>query len=148
MRAIRFVILLTATTAGVILVPGGAGAHDMNATVQVGAGSVRVEVFFEEDLPAERAAVRVTDAAGAEVAAGTTDERGVWTFPAPPPGEYQLRATCIGHAAAVGFMVAAAPAAEPVAYTGWRLNKAVGLGAGAGGLLGVSALVWRRRRRT
>ena len=147
MRATRFLVLATAATAGVLLAPGPATAHDMNATVQVGADSVRVIVFFEDDLPAELAAASVTDAAGIEVAAGTTDDRGVWAFPALPPGEYRLTARCIGHTATVSFTVAAAPPAEPVAYTGARLNKAVGLGAGAGGLLAASAVFWLVRRR-
>lgn len=80
----------------------------MNATVKVSADSVRVEVFFGDDLPAELAAVSVTDAAGVEVAAGTTDDRGVWAFPLPP-GEYRLTAKCIGHTATVPFTVAGTP---------------------------------------
>ena len=146
MRATRLIVLVISVAAGLLLAPSIAGAHDMNATVKVGADSVRVEVFFEEDIPAEFAKVSVTDATGTEVAAGTADERGVWTFPTPIPGQYTLSATCIGHAAPVSFTVAAAEA-PPVVYTGDRLNKTVGLTAGAGGLLGVSALVWLLRRR-
>ena len=148
MRAVRFIVLAIAATGGGLLMPAAARAHDMNATVRVNPDAVRVEVFFEEDLPAEFAKVSVTDAAGAEVAAGTTDERGVWTFPVPPPGEYLLTAKCLGHVATVRFAVVVPVAdAAPVSYTGDRLNKAVGLSAGAGGLLGVSALFWLLRRR-
>lgn len=146
-RAARSFVLATAAVAGVLLATGGAGAHDMNATVTVRADAVRVEVFFEEDVPAERAKMSVCDAAGVEVIAGTTDERGVWAFPVPPAGTYRLTATCIGHTATVSFTVAGAPEAEPVSHTGARLNKAVGLGVGAGGLLGASALYWRLRRK-
>ncbi len=147
MHAVRFIVL--AITAGAVLAPGTVGAHDMNATVQVGADGVRAEVFFEEGLPAEFAKVSVTDATGAEVVAGTTDENGGWTFPAPGPGEYLLTAKCIGHVATVRFSVAGPSEQDspPVSYTGYRLNKAVGLTVGVGGLLGASALFWLLRRR-
>jgi hypothetical protein len=147
MRANRLVVLAIAATACVLLAPAVVGAHDMNATVTVGAHGIRAEVFFEEDLPAESAVVSVTDGAGAEAAAGTTDERGVWACPALPPGEYLLIAKSAGHVAKVRFAVSGEPEAPPVSHTGARLNKTVGLTAGAGGLLGASALVWFRRRR-
>ncbi|MFM8273077.1 MAG: carboxypeptidase-like regulatory domain-containing protein [Gemmata sp.] len=147
MRAGRFLVLAIAAAWGALLAPARAGAHDMNATVTVGASGIRAEVFFEEDLPAGCAAVSVTDAAGAEAAAGTTDERGVWAGPALPPGEYLLTAKSAGHVAKVRFAVSGAPDAPPVSHTGARLDKTVGLTADAGGLLGASAAVWFRRRR-
>ena len=147
MRVLRSTVLAISVTAGALFAPGAARAHDMNATVKVGPESVRVEVYFEDDLPAEFAKVSVTNSAGAEVATGTTDDRGVWTFPALAPGEYVLAAKCIGHTATVPFSVAGEPEAAPVSYTGARLNKTVGLTVGAGGLLGVSAVFWLLRRR-
>ncbi len=150
MRAARLIVLATAATAGTLLASGSARAHDLNATVKVGADGIRVEVFFEEVVPAEFATVSVSDANGSEVVAGTTDANGVWTFPAPAPGEYLLTAKCIGHVAKVKFSIAGTPPvpeAPPVSYTGYRLNKAVGLTVGVGGLLGASALLWLFRRR-
>ena len=49
-----------------------------------------------------------------QVLKGTTDAKGVWTFPAPPPGVYTVRATADGHAAKTTFTIVApdAPAAE------------------------------------
>lgn len=151
MTTYRSIVLTVTATAGALLAAGPALAHSMSADVEVRAGTVRVLVYFEDDLPAELATVSVTDAAGAEVAAGTTDERGVWAFAAPAAGEYRLTARCAGHVATQTFSVAApaAPAAdaEPIGYTAPRVNRARGLAIGAGGLLGLSALFWVFRRR-
>ncbi|VTR90773.1 Uncharacterized protein OS=Thermovibrio ammonificans (strain DSM 15698 / JCM 12110 / HB-1) GN=Theam_1524 PE=4 SV=1: CarboxypepD_reg [Gemmata massiliana] len=147
MHVLRSTVLAISVTAGALFASSSARAHDMNATVKVEPTSVRVEVFFEDDLPAELAKVIVTSSAGAEVVTGTTDDRGVWTFPTPVPGEYTLTAKCIGHTTTVQFSVAGSPEAPPVSYTGERLNKTVGLTIGVGGLLGVSAVFWLLRRR-
>lgn len=133
----------------VALSPQTARAHSMSATVEVRPEAVRVVVYFEDDLPAELATVTVTNAAGAEVASGTTDDRGVCSFPPLPPGEYKLGAKCTGHTATVAFVVAGptAPPA-PTEFEGPRANKAFGLVLGTGGLLGASALFWFFRRRS
>ncbi|MBY0456565.1 MAG: carboxypeptidase-like regulatory domain-containing protein [Gemmataceae bacterium] len=123
----------------------------MQATAEVRPDLVRVDVYFDGDLPAERATARVTDAGGAEVAAGVTDDRGVWTFPTPAPGKYTLTAELAGHKTTVRFEVAApAPAGagdEGPAVFGGRRDKTLGLVTGVAGLLGVSAVFWARRRR-
>ena len=52
----------------------------------------------------------MTNAAKEVIAEGTTDERGEWAFPAPPPGEYAVRAkTDDGHAAKGTFSVPDVP---------------------------------------
>lgn len=148
MRPYRSSVLAIAVAAGSLLAPGVARAHAMSATVEVRPEAVRVVVYFEDDLPAELAAVRVTDAAGAEVASGTADDRGVWSCPPLPPGEYRLTANSTGHVATVSFTVAArAAGAPPAEFSTTRANRAVGLAVGAGGLLMLSALYWLFRRR-
>ena len=145
MRGFRFLVLVTLATAGVPLIPTAARAHDLRAVVTV-AEAVRVEAFFDDETPAESAEVQVTDAAGAVVATGKTDERGVWTFPCPVPGQYTLAVKSIGHGTTVAFTVAGTQEA-PVAFTGQRLNKTVALTLGVGLLLGISAVSWLRLRR-
>lgn len=149
MRPSRSSVLAIAVAAGALLAPGVARGHAMSATVEVRPEAVRVVVYFEDDLPAELAAVRVSDAAGAEVASGTADERGVWSCPPLPPGQYRLTAKSAGHVAAVAFTVAApeAAGAAPAEFAAPRTDRAVGLAVGAGGLLTLSALYWFFRRR-
>ncbi len=71
---------------------------------------MKVLVYFDDDTPAEFATVSVVDTDGTEVISGKTDERGVWAFAKPAPGEYTLRAKCTGHVAKVSFRVEAEPA--------------------------------------
>ena len=144
----RFRLLVLATVAAVGGLPASADAHAMFAKVTV-ADAVTLLAYFEEDVPAEFAEVQVTDADGAVIASGKTDDRGLWTFPKPKPGTYLLTVRSIGHVAKREFRVDGEPDAPPVVYTGWRPNKAVALTAGVGLLLGMSAVSWflRRRRR-
>ncbi|MDY3553621.1 carboxypeptidase-like regulatory domain-containing protein [Gemmata sp. JC717] len=134
---------------GALLCPGTAHAHAMSASVEVRPEVVRVIVYFEDDLPAERATVTVTNAAGAEIASGTADEHGVCSFSPPPPGEYKLVANSAGHTARVTFVVAqTAEAGAPAEFATPSVNRPLGLALGIGGLLGASALFWLFRRRS
>ena len=142
----RFRLLVLATVAAVGGLPASADAHAMFAKVTV-ADAVTLLAYFEEDVPAEFAEVQVTDADGTVVASGKTDERGVWTFPKPKPGNYFVTVKSIGHVAKCEFPVAGEPDAPPAVYTGWQPNTAVALTLGAGGLLGISAVSWFLRRR-
>lgn len=165
MRCFRLLVLATAAVGGVLLAPAVARAHAMHADVTVGK-EVKVLAYYDEDVPAEFAEVTVTDATGAVVLKGKTDERGLWTFPRPEPGTYTLLAKSVGHTAKVKFVIpggggpapaprapgAGAVAPEPpeeeaVTYTEWRPSKAQGLAIGGGGLVGFSALYWLARRR-
>src|SRR5205823_875089 len=51
---------------------------------------VIVEAFFSDNTPARDAAVTVRDPAGAEIAAGRTDDTGEWSFPRPPAGKFTV----------------------------------------------------------
>src|SRR6478672_8663614 len=105
MRCPRFLVLATAAAVGVPLAAGPASAHDLRANVTV-AGEVKVLAYFEgEDSPAGLAEVIVTDAEGATVLTGKTDDRGVWAFPPPKPGTYRLKVESAGHVAKVQFRV-------------------------------------------
>ncbi len=143
---LRYLVLGTATVAGVLFAPGRAGAHAMHADVKFVNDTVQLLAYFEEDVPAEFADVTVTDADGNIVLTGKTDERGVWTFPRPKPGRYTITAKLVGHVVKAPLPIDGA-AEEAVTPTD-RRNKWVGLALGVAGLLGVSGASWLLRRRT
>jgi hypothetical protein len=141
----RNFLVLVAAAVVVAAAPGRASAHDLIAVVKILPGAVVVEAGFDDDTPAEGARVVVTDAAGAEVASGKTDEKGVCRFPRFAPGKYKAVAESAGHRDAVEFEVA--EAAGEFAFSNWRLDKRLGLAIGLGGLLLLSAAFWRFRLR-
>jgi hypothetical protein len=114
-----------------------ARAHDLRTVLHIGHDTVKVEAGYDDDTPAEKARVLVTDGAGETVAAGVLDERGLWVFPRPQPGEYVVVVESAGHRDRLGFTITA-PVAEagPIAYTSWRLDKRLGLAIGLVLLLG------------
>lgn len=87
--------------AAALLAPLVASAHGlMMSDPKVKDGTVTVEVFYDDDTPAADAKMRVLTLAKEVIVEGTADAKGVWTFPAPPPGDFVIRAkTTDGHAA-------------------------------------------------
>lgn len=140
--AVRFALVALAALA----LPHAARAHDLQATVTVGE---RVKVLaFYDDEPAQRADVTVSDAKGAVVALGKTDDRGLWEFDRPAPGEYAVKVKEGGHIGRTSFRVEGAARADapPTEFTDPRPNKALGLAIGTTALLGLSAGYWFLRR--
>lgn len=137
-------LVLGAAVAVALLSPGPASAHDLQARVNADADPVRVEAGFD-DIPADGAAVTVTDATGTVVASGTTDDRGVWTFPRPEPGDYTIVVEGVGHRDQVRLILPATGGPSEV-LSRFRFDKRVGLAAGLAGLLGLTALFARLRR--
>ena len=111
--------------------------------------AVVVEAGFDDDTPAQGAKVVITDAAGQEVAAGKTDDRGVCQLPKLAPGEYlAVVVEPTGHRDEVKFAVRSAELLDaPVEFARERPNQTVGLIAGVGGLLAASGGYWWFRRR-
>jgi nickel transport protein len=73
-------------------------AHRLHVDPDIEGNQLRVEVYYDDDTPAQDA--KVTVRAGDEVVAeGRTDEKGVWTCPKPGPGTYEVRAESVGHVA-------------------------------------------------
>src|SRR5207237_711681 len=84
---------LVRAAVALVLVAGFAGpaaAHAIDAEAKLKDGTVTVEAFYDDNTPAENATVTITDPGGKVVAEGKTDARGVWAFPAPPPGKYNM----------------------------------------------------------
>jgi hypothetical protein len=74
----------------VLGVPATVEAHALGAEAKLKNGKVTVEAFYDDDTPAGGATIVVTGADGQSVAEGKTDERGRWTFDAPPAGRYKV----------------------------------------------------------
>src|SRR5947208_3485638 len=72
------------------LASAGVLAHNLAAECQVRGKQVVLEAFFSDDTPAPNAKVTVRDDHKAVVAEGKTDAGGVWTFPTPPDGRYEI----------------------------------------------------------
>ena len=74
----------------VLLAPAVAAAHGLSVEATLAAGRVTVVAAYDTGEPA--AAARVTVARdGVEVATGVTDDRGEYSFDAPPAGAYGIR---------------------------------------------------------
>ncbi len=134
-----------------LLFPLVASAHGMSMDVKVSGQSVSIAVFYDDDSPGANAAVKVMNAAKEVVLQGTTDSKGEWTFPAPPPGDYTVRAVVDGHAAKEPFTIPQVPPpadAPPVETTAARPPRLLYVGAGVVGISVVFGLMyWVSRRK-
>jgi hypothetical protein len=87
--SLPLLVLLLATPAAL--------AHNLMTDSRLVGGRLRVEVFYDDDTPAQDA--QVTVLSGEEkVAEGRTDEKGVWVWDNPVAGKYTVRAHGLGHA--------------------------------------------------
>lgn len=134
-------------------------AHNLMTDSRMVDGRLRVEVFYDDDTPAQDAKVTIKNG-DATVAEGRTDERGVWVWEKPVPGTYTVHAQSVGHASRPetvqikksdieppDAVADAAPPPESVTRaaktrTPWR-NLALGLGLIAGAIL--LSQIFRRR---
>jgi hypothetical protein len=143
----RFLVLVIAVLV-VAFAPGRAAAHDLRAKVKTVVDPIVVEVGFDDDTPAEGAKVVIYDSSGKEIAAGKTDEKGVWTFKKPAPGKYKAVVESAGHRDEVEFPIEAAELLDsPVEYARERPNQTAGLIGGVAVLLAASGGYWWFRRR-
>jgi nickel transport protein len=121
---------------GALLFAGPVFAHNMGMICKPDGDRVRVEVFFDDETPAQEATVSVMDTNQKSIAQGKTDERGIWMFPNPAPGTYTITATSAGHRAAFVLMITdspleleatSTPSREEMTGTPW-VNLGIGLG--------------------
>ncbi len=71
----------------ILLFPGGAQAHGLHAKVETRGQQLRLEAWYDDDTPAEKAKVRVVQH-GKMIREGLTDERGLWHTELLPAGKY------------------------------------------------------------
>jgi hypothetical protein len=125
--------------------PKQAHAHDLRGIVKLPGDAVIVQASFSDETPAQDANVRITDASGAEVAAGKTDETGVCRFGKLAPGKYTAVIESIGHRDAIDFEVSGS--SDLLEFSNWRLDQKLGVSLGLVGVLGATALFWVVRRK-
>ena len=87
-------------------------AHAVGADWKIRGDRVDVEVFFDDDTPGRQARIKVRDDANKVVVDGQADDKGMWSFPRPNPGRYQIRVDAgAGHLAVVTLIVPPHPSA-------------------------------------
>jgi hypothetical protein len=97
-----------------LLTAAPAFAHKLLLDCRVKDDRVRVEAFYDDDTPAQKAKVSLENEANQVVAEGRTDERGLWSCPLPKPGKYTVRAESVGHAARETLVISAPARKEKV----------------------------------
>lgn len=108
----RYSIVLFALLAALCW-PGRAQAHGLGATCRLKGPSVEIEAYYSDDTPAGGANVRVRDAAFATITEGQTDANGLWSFPRPAPGRYQVKIDAGGGHRMTRYVTIADPSAPP-----------------------------------
>ena len=88
MRPIQSCLLLTFLT--ITFAPSAARAHALGVEAKLKDGKVAIEAYYDDDSPAIKAKVQVLQGKDNVVATGITDDKGRWTFDAPPAGKYQV----------------------------------------------------------
>src|SRR5262249_9986424 len=104
--------------------PLAADAHNIGLECKLKGSRVHVEAFYDDDTPGAHAKMVVVDGEEKIVARGKTDANGEWSFPAPQPGQYEVRVDAgAGHRASKKITVpaenfVAEPAEEPTISEG------------------------------
>ena len=146
----RFPVLAVAVG---LLAAGPAFAHKLIVDAGPRGDRLRVEAYYEDETSADDAKVTVFQGETV-VAEGKTDDRGVWTCPLPPPGNYRVKVLSVGHAA-----TKLVPIGDPVSTDPDQPldpdNRATAtrtpwgrLGLGVGLILGVGLGWWLLRRQS
>jgi hypothetical protein len=129
-------------------------AHRLHVDPKIVEDQVRVEVYYDDATPAQKAKVKIMHG-DVVMAEGLTDDKGVWICAKPIAGTYIVRAESVGHIAKNAFVVrdANSPAIESASSppdmedresntrTPWRrLGMGIGLIVG----IGIAGLLIRR----
>ena len=122
-------------------------AHGLAVKASQTSDTVRVVAFFDTEDPAEETEITMIAADGRVIAKGMTDSKGVFTFPTPEAGEYQIVADAgLGHRAKTMLSIATTVVGEPKPellnshYLKW-FGIAIGFAAIAAG-----TMAWKRMR--
>src|SRR4029079_5157648 len=102
----RLRFLMLPAVAWFLLLAPAVSAHDLHLKAEKRQGKLYIEVWYEDDIPAEGAKIKVLRGE-ASVVEGTSNDRGVWTTDCPKPGTYRIVATDTGHRAEIEFVVSA-----------------------------------------
>ncbi len=145
----RFLVVAVIAVLVALGLPQRGSAHDLKVMVNLEGDPIKLEAWFDDDTPAEMGRVTVSRENGEEIAAGTTNERGQWSFPKPGPGIYRIVVECIGHRDVLKLTIPGAESTDaPIAVGDFRLSQKLGLGIGLAMILGGSlAFVLLRLRK-
>jgi nickel transport protein len=98
--------------------PLTATAHDLGAEITLEGDRVCVVAYYDDNVAAADASVVVLDKSKNEVHRGTTDEKGLWTFPQPAPGTYFVTIDAgQGHWKLVRLTISTHPDGQAIAIT-------------------------------
>jgi len=128
-------------------------AHRLHCDPKIVGDRLRVEVYYEDETPAQGAKVSVRYDETL-IAEGRTDEKGEWLCPRPAPGVYTVRVESLGHAAKRTIKIEPPSVDLPdeaqqddrAEKTGTQWSKLVVGLATIAGLCGVWVLLRRARR--
>lgn len=90
-------IRLIGTVLSCLAFSAPAFAHKLIVDCRIDGDRLRVEAYYDDETPAQQAKIVVEDEQKKVVADGRTDDRGLWSCPAPVPGKYVIRAESVGH---------------------------------------------------
>lgn len=143
----RFIPRSLPALAALLLAAAPAAAHQLALDCRVAEGKLRVEAYYvtPQKPPAAGATVVVAKETGEVVAEGKTDDRGLWSCPAPPDGKYVVRVKTLGHDAEEALAVGAPAPPKEEPGVPW---PRVGLGLAIIALLFTGVWLARRRRPT
>jgi nickel transport protein len=124
MRVYLWIVVLA------LLTPHELRAHGLGAECSLKNGNVHVEAFFDDDSPAVNAVVEVRDSQEKSIASGKTDAKGLWSFPAPPAGQYFLVVDAgMGHKKRVEFSIPGITPVKDLSVTSEASKKTILSGA-------------------
>lgn len=109
-------------SAGFLLIPATlllgaspAAAHGLGASVKVKKDQVEVKTYYDDGTAARGAKVHVQDAAKKTIAEGKTDREGIFAFPLPKPGRYELIVNAgLGHLTKTDFTIRTSSEADKI----------------------------------
>lgn len=127
-----------------------AEAHKLCLKAEKRQGKLYVEAWYDDDTPADRAKIKVTQS-DQLVLEGVTNERGVWSADCPPTGAYLVEANDGGgHTAHAQFVIQPTDEPQQAGETRQevevRRTWGVVLGLGAVALLVLAGRLFLRRR--
>jgi hypothetical protein len=112
-----------------------AEAHGLHVHTELRGNQLRIEAWFDDDTPAEKAKVKIVSEK-IVIREGLTDEKGLWFTEALPPGKYQIQVDAgAGHRRDVEFNMTEKDASGTAGPTKGEVKEQQWIGVVAGLLI-------------